>query len=254
MVLCHTVMGEGAPLLLLHGLFGAGKNLGVLARALSRRAQVISFDMRNHGHSRRGVAMDYATMAADVRESCTALGVNSALVAGHSMGGKTAMMLALSEPGFVTKLAVMDIAPVRYAHEYDGYVQAMREMKLEPGMSRAAADAMLAPAVQEPAMRAFLLNNLSLGAAPAWRLGLQEIAQAMPDLVGWNEPMGAAPYQGPALFLRGADSNYVTREAVPEIMRLFPNADVRSIAGAGHWLHAEKPAEVVTALEDFLFL
>lgn len=251
MILNAISAGEGKPLILLHGLFGAAKNLGVLARGLSERFRVVSFDLRNHGESPHGLKMDFATLAADVAESCTALGIARADVAGHSLGGKTAMMLALTRPQMVARLAVMDIAPVAYQHDYDDYVAAMQAIPLSPSLTRHEADAALAGAVPAAPMRAFLLNNLVLGEAPHWRAGLAEIAAGMPDMLDWRDPPGAGPFAGPALFLRGGESDYVRPEAEPAIRRLFPAAELRSVEGASHWLHADKPQPVLEQLKAF---
>jgi pimeloyl-ACP methyl ester carboxylesterase len=254
MILNSIVNGEGPPVVLLHGLFGAARNLGVIARGLSGTARVISLDLRNHGDSPHGAAMDFATMAADVAETMQSLGVARAGLVGHSLGGKTAMTLALTQPQMVERLVVMDIAPVSYSHEYDAYVAAMRALELHPGLSRHEADAALARVVEAPPMRAFLLNNLVLGVAPRWRIGLEEIAAAMPDLVRWDDPPNMQPYTGPTLFLRGAESHYVRPEADAVIARLFPNAERETVAGASHWLHADKPQQVVASLKGFLRL
>jgi pimeloyl-ACP methyl ester carboxylesterase len=253
MILNSIETGAGQPLILLHGLFGAAKNLGVIARGLSAQARVISLDLRNHGESPHAEGMGYADMAGDVAETMAALGLAAALVVGHSMGGKTAMSLALSRPELVRKLVVMDIAPVAYTHGHDGYVAAMRALPLTPALTRHEADAALAAAVPEPPMRSFLLNNLILGAEPRWRLGLAEIAGAMPQLIGWKDPPGARPYGGPALFLRGATSDYVPDSAWGAIEERFPAAEEKNVAEAGHWLHAEQPAAVIAALKEFLF-
>jgi pimeloyl-ACP methyl ester carboxylesterase len=254
MILHARVEGEGPAVVLLHGLFGAGRNLGVLARALAGRARVVSLDLRNHGESGHAEGMDYEVMAADVAESLAGMGVERAAVVGHSMGGKTAMMLALTRPALVERLAVLDIAPVMYGagHGHGGYVAAMRGLALSPGLSRAAADAALADAVPEAPLRAFLLNNLVLGERPHWRLGLAEIAAALPSLMAWPA-VEAAPYTGPALFLRGGASDYVTPAAESDILRLFPLAEISSIEGASHWLHADHPRETAAALGAFLF-
>jgi pimeloyl-ACP methyl ester carboxylesterase len=253
MILNALIQGEGPPLVLLHGLFGAARNLGVLARGLAGQARVISLDLRNHGESPHGADMDFCSMAADVAESCAALGVKRIKVAGHSLGGKTAMALALTRPELVERLAVLDIAPVTYNHGYDAYVAAMRGIELSPDLTRAAADAALAAVVEAAPMRAFLLNNLVLGEAPHWRLGLPEIAASMAEMMVWADPPGAAPYQGRALFLRGAESDYVTPAATAVIRRLFPRAEEQSIEGASHWLHADKPKQVIAALQEFFF-
>jgi pimeloyl-ACP methyl ester carboxylesterase len=252
MILNSIEQGEGSPIILLHGLFGAAKNLGVVARALAKQARVISLDLRNHGDSPHEAAMDYGLMAQDVAETLAAKDIHAARVVGHSMGGKTAMTLALTRPELVEKLVVMDIAPISYNHSYDDYAAAMLALPLHANLSRHDADAALADAIPEPAFRAFLLNNLVLGEAPHWRVALPEIKAAMANLIKWDDPDGK-PYTGPTLFLRGANSDYVRPSADAKINELFPNAKRATIEGAGHWLHAEKPAEVIAALQEFLF-
>lgn len=253
MILNTSSTGDGPPLILLHGLFGAAKNLGVIARGLSPQARVISMDMRNHGDSPHGADMDFPTMAADVVETCAALGVGRARIAGHSLGGKTAMALALTRPELVERLAVLDIAPVSYKHGYGAIARAMQAIALSPALTRQQADAALAGAVSEAPMRAFLLSNLVLGETPHWRIGLDEIAAAMPDLSAWDDPLGAKPYTGPTLFLHGVESDYVQPSADAAIKRLFPNAELQAVEGASHWLHAEKPKQVIEILQSFFF-
>ncbi len=251
MILNAAVTGDGEPLVLVHGLFGAARNLGILTRALSLGAKVIALDLRNHGESPHGLPMDFATMAGDVVETLASLGIARAGIIGHSLGGKTAMALALTRPEMVTKLVVMDIAPIAYDHDYDEYVKAMLALPLSPGLTRGEADQALAQIVKAAPMRAFLLNNLVLGASPRWRVGLKEIQAAMPDLLGWKALPGQHPFTGPTLFLRGADSGYVGPEAEGAIDALFPGAARQSIEGAAHWLHADRPREVIAALKAF---
>ncbi len=253
MILNSISLGDGPPLVLLHGLFGAARNLGALARGLSSRARVVCMDLRNHGASPHGAGMDFATMAEDVAQTCTSLGLGPVRLAGHSLGGKAAMYLALSQPEAVERLAVLDIAPVAYQHGYARIVQAMLAITLTPGLTRHAADAALVDEVPEAPMRAFLLSNLALGEAPHWRIGLAEIAAAMPQLLDWVDPPACAPFRNPTLFLRGGESDYVGPQAERVINRLFPAARQHAIAGANHWLHADKPAEVLAELEAFFF-
>jgi pimeloyl-ACP methyl ester carboxylesterase len=253
MILNSIDQGSGPPIILLHGLFGAAKNLGVIARALAGRARVISLDLRNHGDSPHEPEMTYLAMAGDVAQTMAALGVGSAMLVGHSMGGKTAMALALSRPELVEKLAVLDIAPVAYQHGYDSYIAAMQAVALSPDLSRNQADAALKAAIPETPMRAFLLNNLVLGASPHWRIALNEIAAAMPELLAWRDPPGAGPYTGPTLFLRGENSSYVGPDAAAKIAEIFPTAVQNTVANAAHWLHADQPDAVIAALQGFLF-
>jgi pimeloyl-ACP methyl ester carboxylesterase len=242
--------GTGPPIVLLHGLFGAARNFGTLQRVLGPFHRVIAMDARNHGASPHGAGMRYATLASDVEETLDALGIARAAVMGHSMGGKTAMALALTAPDRVARLLVADIAPVPYDHANEAVAEAMRAIPLHAGLTRAAAEAALADAVPIPSVRTFLIQNLVLGAEPRWRIGLEEIAAAIPDLEGWAAPAGL--YSGPTLFVSGAQSDFVQREHRPIIRALFPAARFVSVKNAGHWLHADNPAGFQSVVEAYL--
>ena len=246
MLLSYREAGQGRSAVLLHGLFGSARNLGALARALSARHRVISMDLRNHGGSGHDPAVDYATLAADVAETMDAAGVKQAALVGHSMGGKVAMRLALTAPGRVSRLVVADIAPVPYQSHFGSYANAM--LGLAPELSRAQADAALAPDVPDAAVRGFLLHNFRPG--EGWRIGLREIAGSLGRVEGWDDLAGQ--YGGPALFVTGEQSDYVLPDHHPAIQRLFPAARFVAIANAGHWLHAEQPAAFNAAMAEFL--
>ncbi len=246
-----TERGEGAPVVLLHGLFGAAANFAAIQRKLAGTHRVIAFDLRNHGGSPHDPVMPYADMAADVLDSLTGLGVPNAAVIGHSMGGKVAMQAALLRPDRVSRLIVADIAPVRYDPAFRGIADAMMAVPLTPGLTRAAADAVLASAVPDAAIRGFLLQNLRFGPAPGWRIGLREIAASLPAIEDWDAPPGAR-YPGPVLILRGERSDYVRPEHRPAIRALFPAARFTTLKGAGHWLHADAPAAFVAVMQAFL--
>jgi len=250
MHLNHIDSGSGAPVILLHGLFGSARNFGTIQRALAARFRVIAMDARNHGASPHAPGMRYPDLAADVADTMDALRISRAAVIGHSMGGKTAMALALTAPDRVGRLLVADIAPVAYQHENQSVAGAMRAIPLRPGLTRAEAEAALADAVPVPALRTFLVQNLQFGAQPCWRIGLEQIAAAIPDLEGWEAPPGT--YNGPTLFVTGAESNYVLPERRPAIRASFPAARFVSIKNAGHWLHADNPSGFLSVAEAFL--
>ncbi len=255
MILHATDHGAGAPIILLHGLYGAAQNLGMIARALGD-GRVIALDARNHGASPHAPDMGYRTLAADVIETMDALNVAEAVLIGHSMGGKTAMMVSLMHPARVRALAVLDIAPVIYDHAETRaeLIDALAALPLMPGLTRQQANAHLAKAIPDPALRGFLLNNLRLSHAdvPTWRIDLAAIKAALPMLTGWADPQPLVAYDGPSLFLRGAHSAYVPPDAIGEIQRRFPRAMIETVANAGHWLHAEQPDAVNEALNHFL--
>ena len=251
MILRVVEAGEGPPLALLHGLFGAARNFGTVQRRLAARFRVVAIDLRNHGESPHAPGMGYGMMADDVSETLAAVGALPAAVMGHSMGGKVAMRLALERPEAVSRLIVGDIAPVRHEPHFRAYTEAMRAMALPPGLTRANADAVLAPAVPDPAVRAFLLQNLRVGAQPEWRIGLDVIAAGLPDIEGWPDP-GALAYPGPALFVAGERSDYIRPEHRLAIRALFPRARFATLRDAGHWLHADNPDGFVALVEGFL--
>jgi pimeloyl-ACP methyl ester carboxylesterase len=245
MLLATHIAGEGSPVVLIHGLYGSSRNLGAIARALSATHRVLSLDMRNHGDSPHDPVVDYDTMAADVHETLQAAGLSRTAVLGHSMGGKIAMRLALRHPDMVSRLVVADIAPVQNPPNFDEYTRAM--LALPPTVSRMEADAILAPAIPDKAVRMFLLHNFRSGAG--WRIGLPEIAASLPDIEAW--PPIAESYAGPTLFVTGARSGYVLPEHRPAIQALFPAVRFVAIKDAGHWLHSEQPAAFLATITPF---
>jgi pimeloyl-ACP methyl ester carboxylesterase len=250
MILNAIEAGTGRPVVFLHGLFGNARNFGSFQRTLAARFRVIALDMRNHGASTHAAGMRYPELAADVLDTLTDLDALPAAVIGHSMGGKAGMAAALTRPRAITRLLVADIAPVAYQHGNADAVRAMQSIPLDPGLTRHQADAMLAGAVPDAGVRQFLLQNLRFGAAPEWRIGLDEIAAAIPDLEGWVPLEGS--YDGPTLFVTGAQSNYVQTAHRPVIRALFPKARFVAVKNAGHWLHADNPAAFMAVLEAFL--
>ena len=250
MILHGTEAGEGAPVVLLHGLFGSCSNFAGLQRMLAATHRVVSLDLRNHGASPHAPGMAYLDMAGDVLDSMTARGIDAAAVLGHSMGGKAAMRLALMAPGRVSRLVVADIAPVPYQHNNRAVADALLALPLTPGLTRRQADALLAPSVPDPGVRGFLLQNLRIGPQPAWRIGLPEIAAALPGIEGWDAPPGI--YPGPVLVIRGERSDFVLPEHRPAIRALFPAARFIALRDAGHWLHADAPAAFNQVVGSFL--
>ncbi len=238
------------PLLIVHGLFGSGRNWGAIARRMADSRRVVTVDQRNHGDSFRADSHSYADMAGDLAEVIAGQG-GAMDVVGHSMGGKAAMVLALSRPGLVNRLVVADIAPVAYSHSQSHLIDAMEALDLSGVTTRGEADKALALAVPDDATRAFLLQSLDLKAAPPqWRLNLTVLRAEMARITGWPDVTGT--YEGRTLFLSGADSSYVRPEHRDAIRALFPHARFARIPGAGHWLHAEKPREFEASLRVFL--
>ena len=234
--------GEGPPLLILHGLFGSGKNWSTLARRFAERFEVFTLDLRNHGHSFHADAMNYDVMAEDVVRLVESLGLNACSMLGHSMGGKVAMTFARKHPEQLSRLLVADIAPVAYRHEYDDLIEPILALDLSAYASRIEIDHALRPNIPEDQLRAFLLHNLARQPDGwAWRVNWSAIQDNMNELVGFDALPEEWSTDLPTLFLRGANSGYVGETEVEVIERHFNRARVVTIEGAGHWLHAEKP-------------
>ena len=251
--LASTVTGQGPRTLVLHGLFGSGTNWRTIARRLGSRLECHLVDQRNHGRSPHARGMTYPALADDVLAYLDARGIDRAGLIGHSMGGKTAMTLALASPERVRWLIVADIAPAPSPSDHRPILQALRALVLDSLDSRAAADASLAPTVPDPGLRQFLLQNLVHGdGGLRWRIDLEAIAEALPDLTGFPSTAPDTVYEGPTLFLRGERSDYVTVHHEARIAALFPRASIDTIADAGHWLHAEQPAAVTERIARFV--
>ena len=251
--LASTVVGQGPPALVLHGLFGSGTNWRTIARRLGDRLECHLVDQRNHGRSPHAHGMAYPELAGDVLAYLDARGIERAGLIGHSMGGKTAMTLALLAPKRVRWLVVADIAPAPSPSDHRPVLNALRAMPLDALASRADADEVLARSIPDPSLRGFLLQNLvSEGARLRWRINLDAIADAHPELTDFPGMTPGAAYGGPTLILRGAHSDYVAARHEPRIRTLFPSASIVTIDGAGHWLHAEQPGAVTAQVASFL--
>lgn len=239
------------PLLIVHGLFGSARNWGAIQRRLADGRRVVAVDQRNHGDSFRAATNSYRDMAGDLAEVIEREGVPFDVV-GHSMGGKAAMVLALTRPELVNRLVVADIAPVSYGHSNRHLVQAMEGLDLTGLSQRGEADRRLQAEVPDAGTRAFLLQSLDLKEnPPRWRLNLRVLDAEMDKIVGWPEEVTGS-YGGPTLFLSGAASDYVRAEHRERIKALFPRAILAKLPDAGHWLHADKPREFEAALRAFL--
>jgi pimeloyl-ACP methyl ester carboxylesterase len=248
-----TTPADRPPIAILHGLFGSGRNWATVAQRIGERRRVIAFDLRNHGTSPWADSMNYAEMAEDVRIALNTRGHRRYALIGHSMGGKAAMIVTLTNPDEVARLIVVDIAPVPYGARHLGLVRAMQTLDLAAITHRSEADRALANAIPDAAERGFLLQNLVFeNGRSRWRLNLAAIERNMPALVDFPAIPPGTIYPGPALFVAGSRSDYVRAEYETATLHLFPAAEIVRIEGAGHWLHAEKPAEFLAIAEPFL--
>lgn len=241
----------------LHGLFGQGKNWTGIAKRLSERHRVLLLDLPHHGRSAWGERFDYLETAAAV---VAALPEEPVALVGHSLGGKVAMVLALLHPERVERLCVADMSPVAYpeGREFAGYFAAMRGMDLSQVVHRRDADRLLEPAVPDPTVRSFLLQNLrrdsSVSQGWSWQLNLDVLARDMGTISDWPEDRlaGTPPYDGPVLWLGGSRSRYVRPEYDAAMDRWFPRNRKVMLKDTGHWLHSERPELFLEVLQRFL--
>jgi pimeloyl-ACP methyl ester carboxylesterase len=245
--------GAGPSVAILHGLFGSGRNWRSVAQHLAARHRVLTFDLRNHGASPWADGMSYAELVEDLQVSFRARRLDHAALLGHSMGGKVAMLMALLHPDEVDRLVIVDIAPAANPPNLLAYIRAMRAVDLRGVTRRAEVDTPLVATVPDPAERAFLLQNLVIGEnSTRWRLNLQVIERDFPQIVSFPDLPAGTAYRGPALFVAGDRSNYIQPEHEAAIRRLFPQARIIRIEGAGHWVHAEQPQAFLQAVAPFL--
>ena len=242
----------GIPLLLLHGLLGSLVNWQRIARRLAEHHRVIVPDLRNHGRSPHHPDVSYPAMAGDVLELLDDLGMDRAVPVGHSMGGKVAMWLALTQSHRVERLVVADIAPVRYQGGLGELMDAMLELPLDEIDKRAAADRWLKRRIPESAIRDYLLQNLvRTERGWRWRSNLRALRDGLELISGFPEVPPGVHYEGPTRFIHGHRSDYVKPVYLPVMERLFPNLELVTL-DAGHWVYAEQPERFVSAVEAFL--
>ncbi|MEW5008199.1 MAG: alpha/beta fold hydrolase [Cycloclasticus sp.] len=244
---------QGPPLIILHGLFGSARNWQGIAKQLSNHFSVFTVDLRNHGSSAHADSMDYPSMAADVLGFMHQQGITEAVLIGHSMGGKVAMQLALSNPNKFTRLIVVDIAPVAYKHNFDEVLAGLYHVPIKSITSRKEADQYLAEKITTLSLRQFLLQNLVTNSDGhyQWRVNLASIEQSMPAIMGFSAAAGEL-FSKPSLFINGGQSSYLSARYRTTASELFPQAQFQTIDGAGHWPHVESPLEFMAYLNAFL--
>lgn len=261
MSLAFTPHGDPAnpPLVILHGLFGSGRNWTSVAKALSADWYVRTVDLPNHGRSAWvEEPLTYPLLAQAVIGFLDEQGLENPVVLGHSMGGKTAMTLALTVPERVGALAIVDIAPVVYNsedREHADYIDAMQGVDTTRYTRRAEVEAALMDKIGNESIRKFLMQNLVTDEATGglrWQINLDGLKASLPFLMDFPAGQTAPPYRGSSHFIVGGASNYVRAKSEPEIARLFPRALIDRLPGAGHWPHAEVPGVFLEKLGEFL--
>ncbi len=244
---------EGQPsLIFLHGLFGSSANWHSIARRLEARLHLMVPDLRNHGRSPHEDAVDYPAMAADVLGVMDGRRLDQAMLIGHSMGAKVAMWLALEQPQRVDRLMAVDMAPVRYKHGFDSILSALQDIDPDRLAGRSEAEALLVERLDNRMLAQYLLQNLGLQHGRYhWRMNLGALTRGVGSILDFPE-VGDRRFPGKAWFVYGGQSDYVTPAYNGIITELFPHARLRMVAGAGHWVYAEKPEEFSAVVDSFV--
>lgn len=254
MKLYFRQVGETGPaIVFLHGIFGSSDNYLTISKSIAAQGfRVFMIDQRNHGQSPRSDEFDYQSMAADLHEFIMDQKLEKPVLVGHSMGGKTVMQYAINYPGTAGKLVIVDIAPRFYPVHHGDILRGLNAIPLATLKNRNEADTLLSQHEPSPTVRQFLLKNLyrTPDGKFDWRINLPVIER---EIHGVGEELSTSrPIMEPTLFIRGSESGYISDDDIPAIMRMFPNASIETIEGAGHWVQAEKPAEFVEALIKFV--
>ncbi len=252
MILFSRTYGENGPVLvILHGLFGQSDNWAGIARKLSDTYRIYTLDLRNHGESDHSDEFSYDLMAEDVIETLEAAFLEDVHLLGHSMGGKVAMVVAQRKPELLSSLLVADIAPKYYKPHHQEILAGLNALNPAEIASRNEAEEVLKKQIPDFGTRQFLLKNLGRKEDNSfeWKFNLKTITE---KIAGIGKATDSVESDVPTLFYKGEKSNYIKEEDYENIISLFPNAEFKTMDGAGHWLHAENPSEMVKTIREWI--
>ena len=244
--------GSGPPLIILHGVFGSSDNWKTLANHLMSTFEVYLVDQRNHGLSPHSDDFNYQVMTDDLKELLHDEKIEKCILLGHSMGGKTAMNFAVQYPEKIIKLIIVDIAPKGYPPHHENILKGVHSLTLHEINTRKEADDLLSVTINNAGIRQFILKNLSRNPEGLfyWKINWKAIEDNM-EAIG--APLSSyAVFPGEVLFIRGAQSDYILNEDEPLLKKHFPDADLMTIQKAGHWVHAEQPAQLLALINQFI--
>ncbi|KAK9768444.1 hypothetical protein K7432_000921 [Basidiobolus ranarum] len=252
-----TMERANTPLLILHGLFGSKQNWKTLAKsyATGLNADVYALDLRNHGESPHIEPLNYEALAGDVSEFLKEKNLRKVNILGHSMGGKVAMTLSLTEPAQFEKLVVVDMSPVtlKLSNDMYSYIDSMKKVEEGRHTKQSAVDMELKRYIPDVGVRMFLMTNLKMddNGVYRWRIPLDIIKNHLEDLGDFPVKEGSKQFSKPTLFVSGSKSHYVQQKYHSTIQSFFPNVQFTEL-DAGHWVHAEKPKEFLDLTMRFL--
>ncbi len=253
-ILHAKIEGSGKPLIVLHGFLGTGDNWLTFAKAISDHRKVYLIDQRNHGRSFHKDEHTYADLAADIKQFMEENGLKKADFLGHSMGGKTAMQFALTYPESVDHLIVVDIAPKAYEGGHEYILEALQSVKINEVESRKEVEEHLVQKINNKGVVLFLMKNLhrNTNGSYEWKANLEILSEKYDDIISSID--SKEKFDGKTMFLRGSKSDYILDSDFENIRALFPNAEIETVADAGHWIHAEQPEAIYDMISGFLKL
>lgn len=250
----HKIIGQGEPVILLHGLFGMLDNLQLLAKSLAAQDfMVYLVDQRDHGRSPRTTAFSYEILAEDLHDFCMEHWLHQAIIIGHSMGGKTAMKFASQYPEIVKKMVIIDIGCKAYAGGHQEIFEALLSLNLQTISSREDIYQILKTKLSDEGVVQFLMKNLSRDKESGffeWKMNLPLLHQYYPEIL--KEVDIPEPVDTQTLFIKGALSDYIKESDIPNIKNKFTHAEFATIEGAGHWVHADQPEQLTNTIIHFL--
>lgn len=251
MKLNYKAIGEGKPIIILHGVFGSLDNWLTIGKKLSESFKIYLVDLRNHGDSFHDEEFTYEAMAGDLVNFIKDEKIDNPVIIGHSMGGKVAMKFGVKHPELFDRLIIVDIAPRAYPPHHQNILKGLNSIDLKALKSRKEADEQLASYVPEPGERQFLLKNLKReGESFMWKLNLPVITEKINNVGEGLEDKLAT--DKPTLFIRGENSDYITNKDNISIVAFFPNSEVKTVKNAGHWVHAQNPEAVIELITGFV--
>ncbi|QLB21605.1 acyl-CoA esterase [Vespertiliibacter pulmonis] len=246
----YQKLSDNAPtMIFLHGLFGDLNNLGVITRAFHENYSILQIDLRNHGQSFHSNEMTYALMAQDIKQLLEQLEICNAIVIGHSMGGKTAMALTALAPKLVSKLVVIDIAPVPYhLNRHDDIFKGLFAVKNAKPENRQQAKIEIAKGIHDPGVQQFMLKSFDPQRPEYFKFNLSGLYHNYHHIMDWKKVY----VETPTLFIKGELSDYLQEKDTKIVLDQFPNAKLFIVSNAYHLVHTEKPDAVIRAIQKFL--
>lgn len=250
-MLNHKIYGQGDPIVILHGLFGMLDNWQTVAKKLAEDYMVILVDQRDHGKSKHTEEFNYQVLAEDLREFLEENWIHTCHIIGHSMGGKTAIQFSVLNSGMIEKMIIVDIGPKAYKPGHETIFKALLEVPIDKVQSRQEVETIISKYIEDSGVRLFLMKNLQRKKEGGfrWKMNLQLLYKEYNNIlakINTTEPVDVD-----SLFIYGSKSHYILPSEIDSIKKIFPQAKFSEV-DAGHWIHAEKPDELITLITEYL--